>query len=150
MLDPDSPTTLISLSFPLPPQLSREEVILRRPDVPAKVLAKVSQYWECLNQDCKKIFWEGPKFDSAHVKFANLISELGEELMEGGGGGVLMKEEEEEEEDQGEGTRKEKVEKEEEMKTEEKVPEHNNGFKIAEVDQHHHQQRRAEQCCTIF
>ena len=41
--------------------------------IPPGVLTTVADFWECGNPDCAKIYWEGPKFSSAHTKFAGLF-----------------------------------------------------------------------------
>lgn len=50
--------------------------VLLRDDVPPKVKANVSTFWTCANAGCDKLFWEGPKFDSAVSKFTTMIREL--------------------------------------------------------------------------
>lgn len=41
--------------------------------VPPAVLGDVSEFWECANGSCGKIYWEGPKFSEAHSKFSGLF-----------------------------------------------------------------------------
>ena len=40
-----------------------------------KVLARVAEFWEC--RRCKKVYWEGPKYETACDKFATLFDAAG-------------------------------------------------------------------------
>ena len=39
--------------------------------VQEKVLAIVTEYWQC--RKCKKVYWEGPKFESTREKFGAMV-----------------------------------------------------------------------------
>ena len=41
--------------------------------IPKGVLETVQEFWECGNASCAKIYWEGPKFSTAHSKFSGLF-----------------------------------------------------------------------------
>ena len=47
--------------------------VLHGSTVPPGVLETVAEFWECSNVSCAKIYWEGPKFASAHSKFSGLF-----------------------------------------------------------------------------
>ena len=43
--------------------------VARRGDAAPKVLAEVTEFWEC--RRCKKVYWEGPQFLEAHERFGD-------------------------------------------------------------------------------
>lgn len=42
-----------------------------------EVISKVSEFWAC--RGCRKVYWEGPKFDTAVEKFRKLVDDSDEE-----------------------------------------------------------------------
>ena len=50
--------------------------VRRRGGVKEKVLARVAEFWEC--RRCKKVYWEGPKYETACDKFATLFDASGQ------------------------------------------------------------------------
>lgn len=51
--------------------VSKDEA--RDAGVKEKVLEVVQEFWQCAG--CKKVYWEGPKFDTACQKFLGLVSD---------------------------------------------------------------------------
>ncbi len=39
--------------------------------VQEKVLAAVTDFWQC--RKCRKVYWEGPKFESTREKFGAMV-----------------------------------------------------------------------------
>lgn len=46
-----------------------------RADVPAKVLAKIAEFWRCRNERCGQVYWTGSKFESTRDAFMGLFAE---------------------------------------------------------------------------
>jgi uncharacterized protein with PIN domain len=63
-------------------QLTAAQVRADGDDIPAKVLAVVTEFWRCNNAACRKLYWEGPKFHGTRGKFTALLARVA-----GGGGG---------------------------------------------------------------
>lgn len=59
------------------PLSSKELQEIALPDVvPRKILVKVNEFWVCLNDKCRKIFWQGPKYKTAKKAFEKIIFDV--------------------------------------------------------------------------
>jgi uncharacterized protein with PIN domain len=66
--------------------LGKDEVATRE-EVKQKVVDAVDEFWEC--RKCHKLYWEGPKFDTACKKFLGLVDDSEGESDPGDGSGDM-------------------------------------------------------------
>mmetsp|Transcript_13806 Transcript_13806/g.47767 ORF Transcript_13806/g.47767 Transcript_13806/m.47767 type:complete len:102 (-) Transcript_13806:85-390(-) len=54
-------------------RLTEEEIkeLFDEGQIPSSCKVKVSKYYMCMG--CKKVFWKGPKYDSARVQIASVL-----------------------------------------------------------------------------
>jgi uncharacterized protein with PIN domain/prolyl-tRNA editing enzyme YbaK/EbsC (Cys-tRNA(Pro) deacylase) len=52
--------------------ISKEEAAAA--DIPAKVLAKIDEFWRCRNPRCRQVYWTGSKFESTRDAFMGLFA----------------------------------------------------------------------------
>ena len=43
-------------------------------DIPERVAKFVTEYWICRSDDCKQVYWVGPKYADASAKFRKLFT----------------------------------------------------------------------------
>ena len=61
------------------------DYVRARNEVQPKVFEVVTEFWEC--NACRKIYWEGPKYDSAYDKMLEVFAKVKTTPTDGEGGG---------------------------------------------------------------